>query len=195
MSSLKSQVVKTNTGIKAEGELDEIAEVSEEMKDALDTVCDREESVESFDYWKPEEDDEKENIKDRTASLESISEKEVEKESEGLKEDLSEAKEELESEVEKDDGLDEGEKEGKKSKILKTCKKLFRPIVASSLKFIRQTEELIYSNIMLSFNPYYFNAKKFSVSLKEKSGEFEMVFNSPEKEYRRELRSSFDVGE
>lgn len=190
MSSLKNQVVKTNTGIRAEGELEEIAEVSEEMKDALDNVCDSEEPVESFDYWKPEEDDEKESIKDRTASLESISEKEVEEESEGLKEGLSEARKELKSEVE-----DEDRPEGKESKILNAFKELFKPIVSGSLKFIRQTEELIYSNIMLNFNPYYFNAKKFSVSLKEKSGNFEIVFNSPEKEYRQKLRSSFDVGE
>ena len=195
MSSLKNQVVKTNTGIKAEGELEEVAEVSEEMKDSLENVCKHEESVENFDYWKPEEDDEKENIKDRTVSLESISEKKVEKESEGLKKGLSEARNELRIRNDNNDGPDEDRDEGKKSKILNAWKEFFKPIVSSSLKFIRQTEELIYSNIMLRFNPYYFNAKKFSVSLKETDGKFEMVFNSPEKEYRQELRSSFDVEE
>lgn len=192
---LKDRVEKTNTGIKAEGELGEIAEFSEEMMDALEDVSDHEETIENFDYWKPEKDDEEENIKDRTASLESISKKKVEKESNGLREDFSEAKEELEN---KNNGFNDSNDvndKKKKAKVLKAYKKLFKPIFSGSLKFFRQIEELIYSKLMLNFNPYYFNARKFSVCLKEKDEEFEIIFNSPEKEYRRTLRRSFDVGE
>lgn len=187
--------MKTNTGLKIEGELEEIAEFSEEMKEALDEAIEREEPIEDFDYWKPEKGDDEEDIKDRTASLDSISKKEVEKKSNGLKEDISEAKCELEELTEDLDGSDDDGDTGVKESILEAYKKLFKPLASESLKAVRRAEEIIYSKIMLNFNPYYFNAREFSVSLEEKDGEFELDFSSPQKECRRTLRRNFNVGE
>ncbi len=176
MSARSIQVEDKNNGIKKEGELEEIVEFSEEMKCVLEEVCDDKESIEDFDYWRPEDGDDEEDIKDRTATVASISEKEVEIEGEGFEED--------------------SHSKGSVSRgaLMGSIKKFFRPFVSVSLKFVRETEELIYS-FMLNFNPYYFDAEKFSVSLEKSDDEFEINFKSPEEEYRRAVKQSFGLEE
>lgn len=135
------------------GNLGEVAEFSEEIKNTLEKVSDSKESVEDFDYWKPEKDDDEKDIKDRTVSLESISKKKVEKDSNGMREGFSEAREEFENKIRELDRSKENNKP-RKANLVETHKKLFKPIASGSLKFFREAEELIYK-FMLSFNPYY----------------------------------------
>ncbi len=187
--STKKEVEKTNTGIRKKGELEEIAEISEEIKKALKKVSDKDEHIEDFEYWKPEEKDNEENIKQRTAEKASISEKKVENESNGLKEDFKEAREELE---EQKDGKKEKDS---REKFIDAYKKIFKPIASETIKIARQIEEAIYSKFMLNFNPYYFDAERFSVSLERNDKKYEISFNSPEKKYRKAMKQRFEAGE
>lgn len=191
MSTPKNQVVQTNTGIKAKGDMREVADFTEEMKDALEKVSEDEESVEDFDYWRPEEGDDEKEIKNRTVSLESISRRKLEEGSDKTSERDSDPNEEFEGKNRK---LDRSKKGEMILGLVEIHKKLLKPIVSGSLRFIRGTEELIY-RFMMNFNPYYFNSKKFSVSLEKDDDQFEIAFNSPEKDYRRTMRQNFDVVE
>ena len=192
MSAQSVQVMERNNGVGKVGELDEIAEFSGEMKSVLESICGDEEDIEDFDFWRPKRGDDEKEIKCRTTTVASLSEKGVESESRGFKEDLSDAKEDLKRKMKQFDG--DYSEASFKSEVMGPVKKLFRPFASASLQFIREMEELIYS-FMLNFNPYYFDAEKFSVSLEKEGEEFEINFKSPEEEYRRAVKQRFDVGE
>ncbi len=142
MTELKHQVEEINSGIRKRGNIEEIAEFSDELKKSLKTVSKNKDIIDKFDFWKPRKDDEEKDIKDRTAKAACIEDKQNE-----------------------------------------------------LLKFVSRLEELIYSKFMLNFNPCYFDARNFSVSLEKKDGEFEMKFSSPEKEYRNALKRRFKIAE
>lgn len=191
MSAQNIKVQKKNNGIQKEGDLEEIAEFSKEMKCVLEEVCDEEEPVENFDSWRPRKEDNEEDIKHRTAAAASISEKEVENESEGIKEDFSEAKKELKREMEllnSQEGTDDVDHS--ENGFWVSVRKFFNPIASATLKLVREMEKRIYL-FMLSFNPYYFDAEKFSVSLEKNRDDFEINFKSPEEEYRRTVKQKF----
>ncbi len=191
MSAQNMKVEKKNNGIRKEGDLEEIAEFSREMKCVLEEVCEDEEPIENFDSWRPRKDDNEDDIKKRTADVASISETEVENESEGIKEDLSEAKEELKKEIELLNGEEEtNDIDHSEDGLWVSIKKFFKPFASATLKFVRETEKMIYL-FMLSFNPYYFDAEKFSVSLEKNKDEFEINFKSPEEDYRHTVRQKF----
>ena len=194
MSARNIQVMERNNGVEKVGELDEIAEFSGEMKHVLERVCDDEEVIEDFDFWRPKKGDDEKRIKCRTATVVSVSEKEVENESEGFKEDFSEAKEEFKKEMKRFYGDRREDNTRPADEEIDPIKKILRPFASVTLQFLREMEELIYS-FMLNFNPYYFDAEKFSVSLEKDEGKFEINFKSPEKEYRRAVKQRFDAGE
>ncbi len=124
----------------------------------------------------------------------SISKKRVEIESEGFKEDFYDFKEEFKRDIKQFYCDKRDNKTHSDFEAMDSFKKLLRPFASASLKLIRETEELLYS-FMLNFNPYYFDAEKFSVSLEEDENKFEINFKSPEKEYRRAVKQRFDAGE
>lgn len=192
MNIPKKSLETTAMGIRCRGELEDVASFSEEVKNVLEEVDADEEDIEEFDYWKPEENDDENQIKDRTVKTTSIRERKIENDSEGIKNDLSRFKDKLESETEDSHYSDQKNSVYSPKKILSTYKKLFKPIASESLKLIRRMEEVIYSKVMLNFNPCYFDSKRFSVSLKKDNGKFEINFNSPEKKYRRALKQRFN---
>lgn len=192
MDSPPEGIEKTDMGIKRKGKLEEIAEFSKKIKTALEKVDEEEEFIEEFDFWKPEKQDNEEDIKDRTAKAACLHGNKDENSDKDIKEDLSEAKKELQRAIKEFYHSDQKENGGySEKKILEAYKKLFEPIASESVKFISHLEEIIYSKFMLNFNPYYFDAKKFSVCLKRDGDEFEIDFNSPEKEYRSALEERF----
>ncbi len=183
---------KINSGIKKRGEMEEIAEFSQEVEKVLEGICKDESDVRCFNSWKPEPSDKEDDLKERTAEEASIPKTSIEERSEGFDEDLEEAEENLEKYREDcPDSETENDGEQNEIEIKDVLEKLFLPITSKSLEMLRKIEKSVYSNFMLEFNPYYFNAKRFSAALRKDGDEFEMKIHTPEKDYRRALEERF----
>lgn len=185
---------KINSGIKKKGEMEEIAEFSQEVEEVLEGVCKDESAVNCFNSWMPEPSDGEDDLKERTAEEASIPKTGIEERSDGFDEDLKEAEENLEKYIgDCPDSETENDGKQKETEITDVLKKLFLPITSKSLEMLRKIEKSVYSNFMLEFNPYYFNAKRFSIALKKDGDEFEMKIHTPKKEYRKALKQRFEL--
>lgn len=75
----------------------------------------------------------------------------------------------------------------------KSSKNILSNIASKAFRFLRKTEELIYSKIMLKFNNYYFNTSNLFISLKDDSDEkYEMTLNIPKDDLREEVQKEFN---
>lgn len=145
MSNTDIKVREKNYGIQKEGSTNKIADILREIEDILRIVCDKNDTVKEFSFWRLREGDCKEDVKKRTAEVQSIPDK----------------------------------KEDSKS--------------AKLLKIVKKAEKLVYL-FMLSFNPYYFTAEKFSISLdKIEDNQFKLSFKSPSKDYRKAVKQHFKL--
>ena len=180
----KDSIKETNSGVKKHGDIKEVAEFSENVENALQDAGVKKNSIEEFREWRPKEEDEEEDIVEKTVEEASLSEKNVEKESNGIKNDFSEAKEATKKAGNK---VRKGSNPGKE--IKKTSKSLLRPVLSESVKVARGFEKEIYSKLMVKFNPYFFDSEDFSADLKSKKGEYTMEVNVPDESYRNKMKS------
>lgn len=83
------------------------------------------------------------------------------------------------------------EKEKSAANELKDASKCINRLVGSkSIKSLRKMEEAIYEQVMLKFNPYYFDTEYFSVNLEEKNDDhYLLTVNIPEDELRETIKS------
>jgi len=178
---------ETNSGIKKKGDLEDIAEFSEEVKDVLDSSNVEKDSIKQFESWRPKKNDNDEEIREKTVKKASISEKDSEKESEGLKKDFSKA-----GEAVKDAGkkVENGKNPG--NTLKKIPKHIIRPLNSISVKTLRRLEEGVYWN-MTRFNPYFFDASEFSADLRKRKGSYVMDVNVPDEKHRDDLKQ--EMGE
>lgn len=193
MSQNRMEAEETNSGIKKRGKLKEIAEFSREVKDALEEVCEEKDEVDCFDHWKPDEKDGEKDLEKKTVREASLPKTKVEEKSEGFKRDFRKAKEKFKNYLKGSKGSESRGKERKK--VLGAFKKFFMPFTSKTLKMIRKIEESVYKNFMFKFNPYYFDAKKFSAELRGNEDEFEMKIHTPDNKYRNALRQKFAAKE
>lgn len=178
---------ETNSGVKKKGDLEDIAEFSEEVKDVMDGANVEKESLKEFESWRPKKNDDEEEIREKTVKKASISEKDSEKETGGLKKDFSKA-----GEAVKDAGrkMENGKNPSKTLK--KVPKRVIRPFNSISVKTLRKLEEKIYRN-MTRFNPYFFDADEFSADLRKRKGSYVMDVNVPDEKHRSNLKE--EMGE
>lgn len=185
MAKEKKKVKETNAGISAEGDIEEIAEVAEKTEKILEENKNiNNDEAKSFGEWKPQKNDEEEDIKNKTVEKASIGTKNVEKETNGVKEDLTSASEEVKNAT-------KNVKNGRKAQnhALKASKKLVRPFIAKSIKSLRATEKTLYSKLMLRFNPYFFDTEKVAVDVRhEKEEKYRMDINVTEENTRKILQ-------
>lgn len=184
---MSKKLEKTNSGVKKEGDLEDIAEFSEDVKDAMSDGDVKEDSVKDFDSWRPKKNDDEENIREKTVKNASMSEKKSEKQSEGLKKDFSKA-----GKAVKDAGKKIENGENPQSKLKKVPKRVFRPFNSISVKTMRNLEEKVYRS-MTRFNPYFFDADEFSADLKKSKGSYVMDVNVPDEKHRNNLKE--EMGE
>lgn len=73
---------------------------------------------------------------------------------------------------------------------LKDASKCINRLVGSkSIKSLRKMEEAIYEQMMLKFNPYYFDTEHFSVNLEEKNDDdYLLTVNIPDEELRKTIK-------
>lgn len=181
---------ETNSGVKKEGDIEEVSKFAEEVEEVMDAEDVDSSSIEKFNAWRPRPDDDKENIEEKTVEEASIPETKAEKKSEGVKKDIEKA-----GEAAREAGKKIGRGEVPEEEVRKTTKRFVRPIYSGTVKMTRGLEEKIYSKMMLKLNPYFFDAREFSANITEdRKGQYTMDVNVPDKNYREALKDNFSDG-
>jgi len=228
----KQKPETTHSGIKVEGDWDEICGFARDLEGILkesyekeDSAEDMDDSIEGYNKWRPREEEDEKDIKKKTAEGASMEEKNVEKDFKGTDEELKtagkkvkegingakekgksaivEIKEEASDSVNKFvNGDSEKEKKGSKddrssaedekstTEELKDASKCINRLVGSkSIKSLRKMEKAIYEQVMLKFNPYYFDTEHFSVNLEEKNEDhYLLTVNIPDDDLRDTIK-------
>ncbi|MFP4634089.1 MAG: DUF5828 family protein [Candidatus Aenigmatarchaeota archaeon] len=185
---LQKRIKATNSGVKKRGNMEEIADFSERVREIIEGE-EGNSSAKKFERWRPRSSDHEKDIKKKTV-LDAVTEKtKAEKKGEGIKRDLSRA-------MVKTKEAEERVKCRKvpKNEAKEALKNLFRPLVAKLMNLLRTVEGSIYSKLMLKFNPYFFECRDFSVDLRKiEDDEYEMEVNTPQEENSRKLKGKFGL--
>lgn len=180
------RVEKTNSGVKKKGDIEDVAEFAREVENSLKEKVE-DDSIKEFDEWRPRETDDSKTIKEKTVKSASIPETGPEKKTEGVKKDFSKAGQAAKKATEKI-----GNGESPEEEVKKVPKRFLRPLYSNSVKILRGVEEEIYSRLMVKLNPYFFDAKDFSVNLTEdRKGQYVMDVNVPNDDCRKTLKKDF----
>ena len=222
----------THSGIKIEGDWEEICDFARDLEDILkesyekkDSAEDMDESIEEYNKWRPREEEDEEDISKKTAQEASMEEKNVEKDFKGTDEELKSAGKKVregingakekgknaivEIKEEASDSVNRfvnGETEKKKKEVkdeksgpeyekstteeFKDASKSINRLVGSkSIKSLRKMEKAIYEQVMLKFNPYYFDTEHFSVNLEETNEDhYLLTVNIPDDDLRDTIK-------
>lgn len=176
---------ETNSGVKKEGDIEEVAEFAREVEEGLEEEV-SEESIQEFDEWRPREEDGKKDIERKTVEAASIKTSSAEEESKGVK-DLSDAGKNT---------VKAGKKIVKRqrpdSELKEASRKARRPLESGSRKMARGFEHQVYSK-MTKLNPFFFDAQEFSADLRaNKDGSYSMEVNVPDSEKRGYLKEKLN---
>ncbi len=187
--SLKGDIEETNSGIKKKGNWKEISEFGEDIRKVMDGTA-GESSVEKFDDWRPKVEESEQDVKKKTVEKAVINENKLEKESDGVTKDLRQASGKV-----TEAGKKAVRKENPEEEIVGASEEVAKPFYSKLAKAFRTVENLIYSQIVLRFNPYYLDTEDFSADIKHRRrGQFEMDVNVPEEEPREKLKEEFREG-
>ncbi|MEF8874839.1 MAG: DUF5828 family protein [Candidatus Thermoplasmatota archaeon] len=180
----KPNMEDTNAGLEFEGGWKDICIFARTFERVIEENAPGEEAVEEYDQWRPREGEDEQDISEKTAENACLDEKEVEERYNGAKEELESAGEKIKKGV--------GGEESSTKNIKKASKKVERLVGAESIKSIRKLEKMIYEEIMLKFNPYYFDTEDFSVNLEKISNggneNYKLTVNIPDEDLRGKIR-------
>lgn len=184
----ESNLEETNSGVKKKGDIEDIAKFARDVEKAMEEEDIEKDSVENFEKWRPRENDDKKDIEEKTVETATLHETEAEEKTDGVKKDLSKA-----GDAAKKAGKKLGNGKNPEEEIKKVPRRALRPLYSGSAKLARGFEKKIYSNVMVKFNPYFFDSKEFSANLKmAKDGTYTMDVNVPDENYRQALKGKFD---
>lgn len=184
----KPKMQEKNAGLEFEGRWDDICIFARTFERVIEENTPDEESIEEYGEWRPKEDEDEKDISEKTAENVCLKEKKVEKEYNGAKEELEDAGEKIKNGVNGDEPPVENIKEASKN--------VEHLVGAESIRSIRKLEKMIYEEVMLRFNPYYFDAEEFSVNLKKitNGGEdhYKLTVNIPSEELREKVQDELE---
>ncbi len=113
----------------------------------------------------------------------------VKSESEDSQDDSSKNNENSRSEDKEKDGESTDERKSASGELKDASKCINRLVSSKSIKSLRKMEEAIYEQVMLKFNPYYFDTEHFSVNLEEKNEDhYLLTVNIPDEELRETIK-------
>jgi hypothetical protein len=183
---MDEDVEETNSGVKKRGSWKEIAEFGEEVEDAVKDSA-WEQSVEKFEDWRPRAEESERDVKKKTVDKAVLNEKELEKESNGVTEDLKDA-----SGKAAEAGRKAVKRKNPEKEVRDASKDVAKPFYSKLAQIFRAIENFVYSNIVLTLNPYYLDTEDFSADIKHrKDGEFEMDISAPREQQRENLKKEF----
>ncbi len=179
-------VKHTNSGIEKEGDWEEITDFAEDVEKAIEDTSIKNDSIKKYKEWRPRKEDDTEKVKKKTVKQASIDKKKPEEDSNGSK-DLVEASKKV---------AEAGKKVGKREKpdreIKDASKEVSNFVMSKTITSVRKFEETIYSDMMLRFNPYFFDTKEFSVDMRsQKNGRYILGVNIPDEECRNDVQTRF----
>lgn len=187
----KQKPETTHSGIKVEGnwedicgfarDLEGILKESYERKDYAENMGD---SIENYNDWRPREEEDEEDITKKTAEEASMEEKDVENDFKGTDEELKSAGKKVKDSISR--ATDE--KRSATAELKEASKCINRLVGCKSIKSLRKMEKAIYEQVMLKFNPYYFDTEYFSVTLEEKNDYYLLTVNIPEEKLREKIK-------
>ncbi|MFB6146040.1 MAG: DUF5828 family protein [Candidatus Nanohaloarchaea archaeon] len=175
---------ETNSGVKSEGNWDEITDFAEEVEDVMkDTDVDSE-SLEEYNRWRPRKEEAENEVKKKTVEEASLKKTRMEEETEGTIKDIEKATEEA---------FKAGKKVGKDKEIpekelVDASKTFSRPFLSNFFRWARKFERFIYAKVMLRSDTYYLDTRDFSANMKSSKGEYQMEINVPEEKNREKVK-------
>lgn len=181
---MAEDVEETNSGVRKEGDLEDIAEFAEE---AEEVIKDKEpdEAVKEFEQWRPRSSDTTRDMKRKTVESASLGKRDIEDESQGIEDIANAGKKAVEA----------GKNTVRKKKPEGAGEATFdalRPVFSGSLKALRKIEEKVYSSLMLKFNPYFFDAGDLSADIGKKgNGNYKLDLDTTNEESRKALKERF----
>jgi len=177
-------VKETNSGVRKEGSWKEISEFAEKALQALQDSDVDEKYVKEYREWRPKQEEREEDFKEKTAKDATLAHKKIEDKSNGVKEDLGDASKQM---------ARAGKKAAKKEKPKKEVKKAFTDVFdmisAKIIGFTRKMERLLYSKVMMRFNPYFFDTEEFSADVRrKKDGGYSLEIDMPREKPRKQIK-------
>ncbi|MFB6216162.1 MAG: DUF5828 family protein [Candidatus Aenigmatarchaeota archaeon] len=185
MSKKRNPHVKeTNSGVKSEGNWDEITDFAEEVEEVIKHTDIDTESVEEYNRWRPRKEEAENEVKKKTVEEASLKKTKAEEKSEGTIKDIEKATEEA---------VKAGKKVGKdkelpEKELVDASRTFSRPFISEIFRLFRRLERFIYANIMLRSDTYYLDTRDFSANMSSKKGEYQMEINVPEERNREKMK-------
>lgn len=156
------------SGFKLEGSWQDVVIHGEKIACALRDISRTEEEFDDefndYNDWRPKDDEDMEEISEKTSKKASIDENEVEQKSDSPKEEVQKAGEQITEGTKELDKPDEAVEEFSVSLIY-----LVRAITIFARKSVRHSEEAVFKNLMTVLSPYYFDNELVSANIQKKS--------------------------
>ncbi len=172
----------TNAGLKYCGNWDEVCDFARDLEEVLKEYVPKSRSIDNFHKWRPREDDDEEDVAEKTAEGALPETRKVEEDFRGTKEEIKGAEEDLKEAVE---DVKNGEDPSQDFK--EASKHIGRLVGAKSMRSLREAERNIYERIILKLNPYYFDEDDFSINLDRKGDLYILTVNIKDEENRRRV--------
>ncbi len=149
----------THSGVSLKGDWEEICSFAKGFEKVIEKAEVSDKTINRYNSWRPRRDDSKEDIKNKTVEVARLDVSELEKN--GL------AKKAYEFADRDDTG-----------KIKTATSKAVKDLYLGSAKYFSKMEKIIYGNMMLKLNPYFFDDAGFSANLYVKNkADCQLKFN------------------
>ncbi len=178
----------TNSGLKFEGDWEEICDFSKDLENVMKKYLESRKEIDDFDDWRPQLEDSDDDMKEKTAEEAAIDEKNIEVNFEGTRKEINRAEEKM------IDSIEDLKKGINPSKDLKEAlMEIEKVLGVESIRSARKAEKTIYKKLMLKLNPYYFDTEDFSVNLeRERNGIYCLRINVTDENLREHFQDRFD---
>ncbi len=178
------ELEETNSGVKKRGDWEEISEFAREVEEAVQDTDIEDEEVEEYNDWRPREEEDEDDIRERTAEKASIK---VSRENVSVINEAQEAGKKIAKAGEKASKL-----ESPSEDLSEGINHFWTGVFNKSAQWVQRMEKAIYRRFMLRFNPYYYDTANISVDMRsERKGDYQMDVSVSEDEARENLKERF----
>lgn len=187
----------TFSGMKVEGEWNDVVETSREVSRVLEDSG-LEEEIDEWEYWRPREDERYDReLIDKTAEVSCTSRNSLEKSDREVGEEAKDGLKKVKKALENDEG-GEDLKEG--------VKKFYLSADTVARRMVRNFEKFVFKNVISKTNPQFFDSDVISANITKKSGlkdklkgkendEYVLEINVSDSEIQEKVIEKIDSGE
>ncbi len=137
----------TNSGISLTGDWEDICSFAKDFENVIRDTEASNRTLSRYSNWRPRRDDSQEDIKQKTVDEAKLDIKDLERSGFSKKVDDMCDREDI-------------------GNLIAVTSKAVKGLYLGSARYFSKIEELIYRNIMLKYNPYYFDGIEFSANLR-----------------------------